>query len=1355
MSDDEGNVPAQGQQAPNPRRHPIQGIKPPQPLVINPDTIASDWKLFEQKWKNYSKITHLNDQEESYKVALLLHTLGDDALRIYNGFHFDTEEDNRTVAEILQKFKDFAVGEENETYERYVFNKRIQADGESFDAFLADLRNLLRSCNYCQNCTPGILRDRIVLGIKDANTQTALLKERNLNLENCISICKAAENANTQCRNLQSAETVNKVSTRPKVQSGPQRVSTPKYYQKPVKKCKFCLKVHVMKKEKCPAYGQFCSVCKGPNHFRGSSVCGRRAGVRAVEQCNFDSDSDVSISSVTVAGVDLDSPIFCKMNVNGRMATFQVDSGATVCVLPRKYVKDLNIRPVAVNLRMWNSTGEKALGKCKVPTVNPATGKRYKIDFVIVEKDLTPLLSRRAAETMNLIKVQYDNLVSATGTTTSASDKTVLDRHPKVFDGDLGLLPGPKVHLTLNQDAEPVIRPARPIPEALKPAVRAELDRLEEAGVIKRVDEPTDWVNQMAVAEKKSGAIRICIDPRPLNLALKREHYRLPVLDDVLPSLSQSDTFSVFDLSQGYLHCELDEESSLLTTFATPFGSRYRYLRLPFGLKVSSEIFQKRLHQALDGLDGIHCVADDVVAHGKGSSNHDAVCDSFLERCEQVGIKLNKDKCQLGLEEITFQGHVITSKGLKPDPDKVRAILDMEPPVDKEGVERLQGTVNYLSRFVPGLSQVMYPISQLAVQGVEWNWGPAQKKAFSELRELLSKAPVLAYFDPKLPLTIQCDASNTGLGAALMQNNQPIAYASRKLRDPETRYAVIEKEMLAIVWSLERWHQFTYGRKVVVYSDHKPLEAITRKPLDRAPKRLQGMLLRALAYDVEVMYCEGKKMQVADTLSRASLPCDSHQESFETVNAMRYLPVTEERAQEVRMETQKDPALVALIPLIKNGWPERHLVPPLVSSYYPVRDELAECDGLVFRGERLVIPQGLRAKIKKEIHLGHTGIDGCLRRAREIVYWPAMSKEIRQLVETCETCRRHEVSQPKETLMPHDIPERPWQKVGVDLMSFKGKDYLITTDYRSNFWEIDFLHVTTTKTVVNKMKAHFARYGVPDTVMSDCGPQFTSEEFRRFSRRWGFKHVTSSPHHHQSNGKVESSVKRAKRMLRDCGLSGEDHYLALLNVRNTPTQGMDTSPAQRFLGRRTQTTLPTSRKLLRPKSQTTVENRQLRASKERQARYYNRHAHDLPPLGHGDVVRVKPFQLGDKTWRKGEVLHRAGTRSYDVATEDGGIYRRNRVHLRHTAESPPVIMTHDSSTQGGADIPRQDPKTPRRNSAVPRSQASPETPELSADAPPAGISPRSPAPAQDASTGYRTRSGRTVKPVVYKDYVYN
>jgi len=190
----------------------------------------------------------------------------------------------------------------------------------------------------------------------------------------------------------------------------------------------------------------------------------------------------------------------------------------------------------------------------------------------------------------------------------------------------------------------------------------------------------------------------------------------------------------------------------------------------------------------------------------------------------------------------------------------------------------------------------------------------------------------------------------------------------------------------------------------------------------------------------------------------------------------------------------------------------------------------------------------MRTEIKRDIHIGHTGVEGCLRRARESVFWPGMNAEIKGWIQTCEACRKYKVSQPKESLLSHEIPNRPWQKVGIDIMTYKNKDYLITTDYRSNVWEIDYLPKITTKTILHKIKAHFARYGVPDTVVTDSGSQFLSEEFQNFRKKWGLTHNLSSPHHHQSNGKVESSVKSAKRMMGKCQKSGEDQFLALLNI---------------------------------------------------------------------------------------------------------------------------------------------------------------------------------------------------------------
>ncbi|KAK3715610.1 hypothetical protein QZH41_009028, partial [Actinostola sp. cb2023] len=506
--------------------------------------------------------------------------------------------------------------------------------------------------------------------------------------------------------------------------------------------------------------------------------------------------------------------------------------------------------------------------------------------------------------------------------------------------------------------------------------------------------------------------------------------------------------------------------------------------------------------------------------------DHDDNLTKLLERCQEKGIRLNKGKAVLKVKQLDFMGHLVTAEGLKPDPNKVEAIVKLQTPTDKQGVERLNGAVNYLAKFLPKLSQVMAPIRQLTHKDVEWHWDAVQDRAFEEIKQLVTQALVLAYYDPQKELVIQCDASSKGLGAVLLQEERLVAYASRCLTDAETRYATIEKEMLAVVFALEKWHQFTYGRAVQVSTDHKPLVSINQKSLDKAPRRLQGMLLRSLNYNIDIQYRPG---------------------------------------------------------------------------------------------DRLVIPKSMRKSIKKELHSSHSGIDGCLRRARESVYWPGMSSEIKEWISTCETCREYETAQPKEPLMSHEIPERPWAKVGIDILTFQGTDYLVTVDYYSNYWEIDRLENTKSATAIRKLKAHFARFGIPSRLVSDNGPQFTSDSFRKFTRDWDIEHTPSAPYNSQSNGKAEAAVKAAKKMLRKTQKTREDQYLALLAIRNTPSQGIGRSPIQRIMNRRTRTLLPTTGTLLTPKTvERETEITRIKDQQERQAFYFNRNAHKLTPLQQGD-----------------------------------------------------------------------------------------------------------------------------------------
>jgi transposase InsO family protein len=478
--------------------------------------------------------------------------------------------------------------------------------------------------------------------------------------------------------------------------------------------------------------------------------------------------------------------------------------------------------------------------------------------------------------------------------------------------------------------------------------------------------------------------------------------------------------------------------------------------------------------------------------------------------------------------------------------------------------------------------------------------------------------------------------------------------------------------MLAVVFALNKFNQYVYGRPVTVHSDHKPLEAIAKKPLRNAPKRLQGMLLKIQKYDINIVYKPGPQMYLADTLSRAYIsgsrsPC----EEFEYVNAAKFVLMTDRIKEHIRKSMARDEVLQLLKEPILKGWPENAAdVPATLVPYYSFRDELAVHDGLIYRGERLVIPKDLKPMMREAVHSSHIGVNGCLRRARESMYWPSMNADIRNYIAQCETCRSFENRQAKETLRSHPLTDRPWEKTSADLFTLNGKEYLVVCDYFSNFIEVNYLEDTKSSTIIRKLKGHFARYGIPDCMVTDNSPQFTSDNFKTFAEKWDFDIQTSSPGHQQANGLAESAVKTAKKLLRKAKQDGQDPFLALLAHRNTPSESLGTSPAQRFFGRRTRTLLPVTSELLRPQGfdpESTKERR--RISQAKQAHYYNKHAKDLDALEEGDIVRMRPFQLSKKTWDKALVKRRLDDRSYEVEYNDT-TYRRNRVDLKKTQEVP-------------------------------------------------------------------------------------
>ena len=281
-----------------------------------------------------------------------------------------------------------------------------------------------------------------------------------------------------------------------------------------------------------------------------------------------------------------------------------------------------------------------------------------------------------------------------------------------------------------------------------------------------------------------------------------------------------------------------------------------------------------------------------------------------------------------------------------------------------------------------------------------------------------------------------------------------------------------------------------------------------------------------------------------------------------------------------------------------------------------------------------------------------------------------MTKDIEKAISQCRICESFANKQQKEPLISHEVPTRPWEKIGCDLCTFEGTEYLVTVDYFSNFIEIDRLSSSKGRDVIPKLKGHFARYGTPEEMYSDNGPPFQSKEFESFTLKYNIDHTTSSSYYPKSNGIVENAVKTVKSLMTKAQSAKSDPYLALLDFRNTQTEGLNRSPAQLLLGRRTKTLLPISKELLMPenKSLYSKTRESIQRNKDKQAKYYNRGTRELEQLKQGDTVRIEPKEKG-KEWTKARVEEPVNIRSYKVQTEEGTTYRRNRKSLRKTAES--------------------------------------------------------------------------------------
>lgn len=1331
----------------------MENLMRPPPQMSFEGNIKNNWKLWYQKYKIYMQASGLDTKSEERQVAVLLHIIGDQGQEKFDTFGL-SDEDKKSIEKVINAFDKYCTPKANETMERFLFFTRAQEQGESFMDFLTDLRKLSATCGF-GNLKDSLVKDRIVLGVNDEDVQRRLLKEQNLDLEKSISICQAAELAKSQVKMINTeSNKVHILRTKHIEKENKREKDSPEHKgfdksrswnsQQQTKTCSRCGGIH--KPRQCPAYGKTCSKCSRLHHF--ASVC--RSTTKAVDAVDThthlysQTDTDDSLF-IDMVKCDTSAPEWLEPMLVNKKAKIQVklDSGAQCNVISlasyneiktkNSVLKDTNTKISAFGGGSVQVIGKVDLlckfnnrAKCILEFV-VVKGKQTNIPTVIGLPTLTKLNLIARVDSINVHELTDDKNV-----------QELLTEFEDVFSGT-GYIKGFEYEIKLTENYTPKIHPCRRVPITLMKTLKEKLKSMEDKGIIKKVDQPTEWVHPLVLAKKKDGNLRICLDPTDLNQYIQKEPQQIPSFEELTSNMAGSKIFSTLDADSAFWQIKITDKTSDLLTFSTPFG-RWKFLCLPYGIISASEVFQFVFMEIFGDISGVGIYIDDIKISAKNHAEHNKILAQVLQRAREYNVRFNINKCNFSKEEIKYMGHKLTPKGIELDESRVKAITEMRPPTTKEQLETFLGMVTYVSKFIPNFSETSSTLRDLTKKNSIWYWDANADKAFQNIKNLLAKAPVLKYFNVDEPVTLSVDASQSGLGAVILQENLPVGYASRSLTQTEQRYAQIEKEALAIAFGCARFHQYIYGKNVLVESDHKPLETIFKKPLNMCPARIQRIKLSLQKYDLTVRYKPGKQLLLADALSRSHLEETSNTNELLEAHVcmiMENLPISIERKEEFVKETQNDPEMKLLTKFIVNGWPlDKTKLPDLIKPYHTFNDELAVIEGLIFKGERLVVPRKLRKIVLNKIHYCHLGIQKCKLRAREIVYWPNMNKDISDLIEKCHACCIYKNANVKEPMILRKIPDGPWQTIGVDLFHFKGSDYLLVIDYYTKYVEVAKLMCTDSAYTISRLKSIFARFGIPgETVFSDNGPQFNSLEMRKFAKEWNFVHSTSSPTYPQSNGMVERHIQTIKNIFKKVEVDNKDPSLALLEYRNTPIDSGSKSPNEMMLGRKVRGIVPIIR------LDTELDDQQshkdwLSRKQHQQKYYYDRNAHSQvqPKVNDHVYIRTKP----KKPLQAGKIISKCERpRSFKVELNNGQNLERNRRHL-YVRKEKSIDTSNDDEPYENENENKQN-NAPLINNAALEHDAS-TNPSSSAN---------DPLPETTC-----TRSGRRVKPPAYlKDYV--
>nr|XP_022906738.1 uncharacterized protein K02A2.6-like [Onthophagus taurus] len=554
-------------------------------------------------------------------------------------------------------------------------------------------------------------------------------------------------------------------------------------------------------------------------------------------------------------------------------------------------------------------------------------------------------------------------------------------------------------------------------------------------------------------------------------------------------------------MAHAYLQLSVDNDAADAQTIVTYKGA-FRCKKLQFGLSIAPQVFQQFIDNRLRGISGVIPYFDDILIVGKSDTDLEAKVRAVLLRFKEDGLRLKKRKCVFRTECLNFLGFHISAAGVRPTKDKINAIVNTPAPANKTELQAFLGLVTFYHSFIKDKAAIAEALHKLLHKDVDFKWGAEQNDAFKKLKDILASEPLLVHYNENNSLILTCDASAYGVGCVLSQlqssgREAPVAYHSRTLSSAERNYAQIDKEALAIVVGVKKFHNYLYGRQFCIKTDHKPLLGILRAdkaiPEVLSPRFVRWVIMLS-AYSYDLSYTPGKKIGHADALSRFPIKDTSGEtENIADVLALECAPEQILTADEVAKETTKDVILNRILQWARNGWPKNNK--DFGNEFQPFlkrKHEISCYLDCLLWGTRIIVPTGGRKRVLRTLHTAHPGIVRMKALARSYVWWPGLDDDIERLVNTSEEFQQTRNAPPKAPLHPWEWARAPWSRLHLDFAGpVKGKYFLIIVDAYSKWLEVRQVGGPSSAETIRVLRELFATHGIPDVCVSDNGTAFT------------------------------------------------------------------------------------------------------------------------------------------------------------------------------------------------------------------------------------------------------------------------